>query len=231
MTCGLVSDQDEINTWIDYSNPGFRPVENVRLTDTLPAGSAFASATGGGSHAAGVVTWNLPPLAPGAAGSVSVTVTVAADGAYTNSARMWSSQLVVKAITSNSVTTVRDTVAPTVNIPVPPNVTATSDTTPSFVFTVVDAGAVATECRIDGTPFAPCTSPFTAAVAPDQRLPCRRSAGLRCRREHRERHPRARRRHDSTRDCRHSSGEWRDSMGLAATSPRSSCALTQAAQG
>src|SRR6476659_4792836 len=148
---------------IDYSNPGFRPVENVRLTDTLPAGTAFASATGGGSHTGGVVTWNLPPLAPGGAGSVSVTVTVAADGAYTNSARMWFSQLVVKAITSNSVTTVRDTVAPTVNIPVPPNVTATSDTTPSFVFTVVDAGAVATTCRIDGDPFAPCASPFTAA--------------------------------------------------------------------
>jgi uncharacterized repeat protein (TIGR01451 family) len=148
---------------IDYSNPGFRPVENVRLTDTLPAGTAFASATGGGSHAAGVVTWNLPPLAPGAAGSVSVTVTVTADGAFTNSARMWFSQLVAKAIASNSVTTVRDTVAPTVNIPVPPNVTATSDTTPSFVFTVVDAGAVATTCRIDGDPFAPCASPFTAA--------------------------------------------------------------------
>jgi uncharacterized repeat protein (TIGR01451 family) len=147
---------------INYTNPGSRPVENVRLTDTLPAGTTFASATGGGSHAGGVVAWNLPPLGPGAAGSVSVTVTVAADGTYANRARLQFSHLLVKAITSNSVTTVRDTVSPTVSIPVPPNVTATSDITPSFFFEV-SADAVVTQCRIDGDVFASCTSPFTAA--------------------------------------------------------------------
>jgi len=148
---------------IAYTNPGSRPAERVRLTDTLPAGTTFASATGGGSHAGGVVTWNLAPLGAGAAGSVSVTVTVPADGTYTNSARMRFSHLVVRAIASNSVTTVRDTEAPTVSIPVPPNVTVTSDSTPSFFFTA-SVDAVATQCRIDANPFVPCASPFTAAT-------------------------------------------------------------------
>ena len=42
----------------------------------LPAGTTFVSATGGGTHLNGVVTWNLPPLPAGQTGTRSVTVNV-----------------------------------------------------------------------------------------------------------------------------------------------------------
>ncbi|MGB3731984.1 DUF7507 domain-containing protein [Microbacterium sp.] len=49
-------------------------ISNVEIVDTLPAGVAFVSASDGGTHDAGVVTWNLSSLA--AAGTAEVTVTV-----------------------------------------------------------------------------------------------------------------------------------------------------------
>jgi len=63
---------------INYSNTGNADATAVTLTDTLPNLTSFTSATGGGNHAAGVVTWNIGTLAPGASSSVSVTVTLAA---------------------------------------------------------------------------------------------------------------------------------------------------------
>ncbi|MGE3488948.1 MAG: MBG domain-containing protein [Vicinamibacterales bacterium] len=62
---------------ISYRNTGSAGATAVTLSDALPNLATFASATGGGSHAAGVVTWNLGMLAPGASSSVSVTVTLA----------------------------------------------------------------------------------------------------------------------------------------------------------
>ena len=43
---------------------------------------------------------------------------------------------------------------------------STSDTTPTFAF-VSDGSAVAIECRVGATAFAPCTSPVTTAVLPE----------------------------------------------------------------
>jgi uncharacterized repeat protein (TIGR01451 family) len=65
---------------ITVTNNGDTAVPNVGLTDQLPAGVAFVSATEGGSGSGGTVSWNLGTLAPGAAKSVSVTVRADAAG-------------------------------------------------------------------------------------------------------------------------------------------------------
>jgi uncharacterized repeat protein (TIGR01451 family) len=61
---------------IDYSNDGTGDALAVVITDTVPAGTTFVSATDGGTEAGGVVTWNIGTVAAGASGSVSFTVTV-----------------------------------------------------------------------------------------------------------------------------------------------------------
>jgi uncharacterized repeat protein (TIGR01451 family) len=62
---------------ISYSNTGSATATSVAITDAVPANTTFVSATGGGTLAAGVVTWNLGNLAPGASGSVTLTVQAA----------------------------------------------------------------------------------------------------------------------------------------------------------
>ena len=61
---------------INYANSGGATATNVVIQDTVPAGTTFVSATGGGVFAAGVVTWNIGNLAAGASGSVQFTVNI-----------------------------------------------------------------------------------------------------------------------------------------------------------
>lgn len=63
---------------INYSVSGREVAPNVVLRDKLPTQVEFVSATGGGVYDAAlrVVTWMLGDLAPGASGSVTVTVLV-----------------------------------------------------------------------------------------------------------------------------------------------------------
>src|SRR5438876_453117 len=49
----------------------------VVIADTVPANTSFVSATGGGTLAAGVVTWNIGALAVGASWIVQMVVAVA----------------------------------------------------------------------------------------------------------------------------------------------------------
>lgn len=151
----------QITYEIDYANPGPRVVENVTVRHELPPGASFVSASAGGTHASGIVTWSIASLAPLAGGTLAVTVAVVSDGSYVSTASMDFAHLTVRRIRSNTVTTVRDTVQPLVQITGGPS-GDTSDTTPTFDFTV-DGVAAAAACRIDGDPFAPCTSPFTVA--------------------------------------------------------------------
>jgi uncharacterized repeat protein (TIGR01451 family)/MYXO-CTERM domain-containing protein len=73
---------------IDYLNQGPTVALSAVLTDSVPAGTTFVSATSGGTLASGKVTWNLGNLGVGEAGGVSFTVTPAAEGTYTNTARL-----------------------------------------------------------------------------------------------------------------------------------------------
>ncbi len=66
-------------------NTGPSAAANVIVTDTLPVGAAFVSATAGGTLAGSVVTWPaVASIANGATASFSVTVTFAATGSYLN---------------------------------------------------------------------------------------------------------------------------------------------------
>src|SRR5207249_734668 len=61
---------------IDYSNSGNANATGVVISDTIPANTSFVSATGGGTLAAGVVSWYIGALAVGASGSVQLVVAV-----------------------------------------------------------------------------------------------------------------------------------------------------------
>ena len=64
-------------------------VTNTMITDDVPAGTTFVSATGGGAHAAGTVTWDigtLPIGAPQACVQMTVNVTAPNETVLVNSA-------------------------------------------------------------------------------------------------------------------------------------------------
>jgi uncharacterized repeat protein (TIGR01451 family) len=89
---------DVVTYTLNYSNLGDVAATNVSITDTLPVGSAFVSASSGGTFSPGtrVVTWTLSgPLNPGAAGSVTLTVRAPCLASIVNS---------IYAIRGNSVT-------------------------------------------------------------------------------------------------------------------------------
>ncbi len=65
---------DTLTYTITVSNVGNQDATGVVLTDTVPAGTTFVSASGGGSEAGGTVTWPTFDLAAGA--SVQRTLTV-----------------------------------------------------------------------------------------------------------------------------------------------------------
>src|SRR5205823_637399 len=72
-----VAPGSNITYTISYSNTGNMNATGVVITDTIPANTSFVSATGGGTLAAGVVTWNIGALAAGASTSVQLVVAVA----------------------------------------------------------------------------------------------------------------------------------------------------------
>jgi len=62
---------------ITYGNTGTAAATNVVIQDTVPAGTTFVSATAGGVHAGGVVTWNLGTVNAGVTNqTVQFTVAV-----------------------------------------------------------------------------------------------------------------------------------------------------------
>ena len=71
---------------ITYGNTGNTNATGVVIKDTVPAGTSFVSATGGGTLSAGVVTWNIGTVNAGVTGqTVSFTVNVTAtSGTVTN---------------------------------------------------------------------------------------------------------------------------------------------------
>src|SRR5439155_1687430 len=62
---------------LSYSNTGNANASGVVITDTVPGNTSFVSATGGGTLAAGVVTWNIGALNAGSSASVQLVVQVA----------------------------------------------------------------------------------------------------------------------------------------------------------
>ena len=118
----------QVTFTINYSNGGLGTATSVVITDALPNGATFVSASNGGTFANGTVTWNVGTVAPGGSGSVTVTVNLAAPGTYMNQGKAaYSAGAQSLMATSNTTTTVyavglslvtggpATTVVPTVN--------------------------------------------------------------------------------------------------------------------
>jgi uncharacterized repeat protein (TIGR01451 family)/MYXO-CTERM domain-containing protein len=92
-----------------YENSGPTSAGSALLRDTLPAGTSFVSATGGGVFANGTVSWNLGNLGNDEFGSVSVTVTLGSHGSYDNEASLeYRVGLNTRSVGSNTTTTIFD---------------------------------------------------------------------------------------------------------------------------
>ena len=66
------------------TNFGPFAASNVVVTDSLPVGVSFVSASGGGTTNSGVVTWNLGNLANSAVSNLTLTVLAPVSGSITN---------------------------------------------------------------------------------------------------------------------------------------------------
>jgi uncharacterized repeat protein (TIGR01451 family) len=70
---------------LTVANLGSATASNVVVSDVLPPGATFVSASGGGTYNAGVVTWPaLTSVAPAAMTNYTVTITAPAFGTLTN---------------------------------------------------------------------------------------------------------------------------------------------------
>ncbi len=87
---GYVFAQSNLTYSITVSNAGPDAASSMVVTDSLPEGVTFVSATGGGVNNSGVVTWSLGTLASNATASVTVTVTAPVSGSLTNTASVGS---------------------------------------------------------------------------------------------------------------------------------------------
>ena len=69
---------------ISVTNFGPSSASGVVVTDALPAGVSFVSASGNGINSGGVVNWTLGTITSGQVSNVTVTVTAPASGSLTN---------------------------------------------------------------------------------------------------------------------------------------------------
>ncbi|MEV4668726.1 SpaA isopeptide-forming pilin-related protein [Microbacterium sp. LWO12-1.2] len=72
---------DTLTYTVTAVNDGGRDLDDITLRDTLPAGVTFVSASGGGVHAGGVITWQLADMPLGQLFTFTVTARVAQEGA------------------------------------------------------------------------------------------------------------------------------------------------------
>src|SRR5208283_3200098 len=80
----VVSATSNLTYTISVTNFGPSSAGGVVVTDSLPAGVSFVSASGGGLNNSGVVNWTLGTLTSGQVSNVTVTVTAPASGSLTN---------------------------------------------------------------------------------------------------------------------------------------------------
>jgi uncharacterized repeat protein (TIGR01451 family) len=115
---------------ISVTNFGPSSASGVVVTDTLPAGVSFISASGGGANNAGTVTWTLGNLINGQVSNVTVTVTAPASGSLTNLATV-STPTGDPNLTNNTSVPVITTVTPVADVGIgksgPASVLATSN--------------------------------------------------------------------------------------------------------
>jgi uncharacterized repeat protein (TIGR01451 family) len=84
---------DNLTYTITVTNLGPDAATNVVVTDTLPSGVTFVSASPGCVHSAGVVTCNLGNIPAGGFVTITIVVTVTAPGTISNTATVTSDTL------------------------------------------------------------------------------------------------------------------------------------------
>jgi uncharacterized repeat protein (TIGR01451 family) len=110
-----------ISYTLAVSNLGATPASAVSVSDTLPAGASFLTASGTGwtcGFAAGVVTCTMPTLAPGPAAPITLTISapaVSSPGTLSNTATVSSAG--VDSNSSNNSSTATVPIQPSTNIP------------------------------------------------------------------------------------------------------------------
>ncbi|MGE5344563.1 MAG: DUF11 domain-containing protein, partial [Acidithiobacillales bacterium] len=104
----------DITYTITYGNTGGSAATSVVITDPVPAGTTFVSATGGGTFAAGVVTWNIGTVAAGATGlTVQFTVHIDSGATITNTGYQIAATGVTPVVGPDVITTTGGGPAPT----------------------------------------------------------------------------------------------------------------------
>src|SRR5262249_46857892 len=86
---GIVRLGHHLTYTLDVENQG-ATATGVVLTDTLPAGVTFVSASGGGTLAGNTVTFDLGTMIADASRTVTIEVIPTAPGTYTNTAQVTS---------------------------------------------------------------------------------------------------------------------------------------------
>ena len=69
---------------IVVTNLGPSVATGVVVTDTVPAGASFVSASGNGANASGIVTWAIGTMTSGQVSNLTVTIKAPANGSITN---------------------------------------------------------------------------------------------------------------------------------------------------
>jgi uncharacterized repeat protein (TIGR01451 family)/MYXO-CTERM domain-containing protein len=82
-----ITTTDTITYSLSVVNTGLGPALDLNITDVIPTGATFVSATKGGTFAAGTVTWTIGDLAKGATDLVDVTIKLPTFGTYNNSGK------------------------------------------------------------------------------------------------------------------------------------------------
>lgn len=128
---------------LSITNAGPSDAAGVVVTDTLPAGVVFGSASGGCAHTGGVVTCTVGALASGASGSYTLSVTVNSDeaGPLSNIANV--SALTPDSNTSNNSAAEATTVIPIADLSIAKsvdNVTPSEGFTLTYIITATNIG-------------------------------------------------------------------------------------------
>lgn len=83
---------DDVTYNLTATNQGPNKADSVTVTDALPAGMDFVSASAGCSNSGGTVTCSMGTLASGASASATITVSPSAAGTYNNTATVSAAQ-------------------------------------------------------------------------------------------------------------------------------------------
>ena len=118
---------------LTFSNAGPTDATDVIISNRLPAGVTFVSATGGATPSGGVLLMNLGSLTNGAVGSAQIVVQPITAGQLTNSFQVFADQ--TDPVLTNNFGTVVSTVtnAPVVNQGIPGTPTASWDASSQVV--------------------------------------------------------------------------------------------------